>query len=65
MRSLEEQERSIPKWGGERGDYIEEKREGEKKRTIQVRGKDNEKGKKKEEEKKKRMQVVCFEPLPS
>ena len=32
MRSLEEQERSIPKWGGERGDYIEEKREGEKKK---------------------------------
>ena len=37
---------------GERGDYIEEKREGEKKRTIQVRGKDNEKEKKEEEKKR-------------
>ena len=42
---------------------IEEKREGEKKKTMQV-GKTEKRGGKREEEKKKRMQGVCFEPLP-
>ena len=43
---------------------IEEKREGEKKKTMQV-GKTEKGGKKRRGgKKKKKMQGVCFEPLP-